>query len=108
MVSDAHTMKPSSSSAGASRISQMVASCEKHTEAALSETIYKPIPSTAEFRHSHPLQPLAMFPKVILVALFASVAFATSTSIQIHPDGNKEKCLDVKADTLANGTAVPM
>ena len=107
MVSDAPTMEPSSSS-GASWISQMVTSHEKHTEAALPETMYKSTPSTAEFRHPHPLQSLAMFPKVINVALFASLAFAVSTSIQIYPDGNKEKRLDVKADTLANGTAVQM
>ena len=51
-----------------------------------------------------------MFPKVILGALFASVAFAATntTSVQIHPNGNNAKCLDVKGDTLANGTAVEM
>ena len=55
-------------------------------------------------------QSLAMFPKVILGALFASVAFAATntTSVQVHPNGNNAKCLDVKGDTLANGTAVQM
>ena len=51
-----------------------------------------------------------MFPKVILGALFASVAFAAPApgSFQLHPNGNNAKCLDVKGDVLANGTAVQM
>ena len=51
-----------------------------------------------------------MFPKVFFGALFASVAFAATntTSVQIHPDANNGKCLDVKGDVLANGTAVQM
>ena len=55
-------------------------------------------------------QSLAMFLKVVLGALFASVAFAAPTpgSFQIHPLASSAKCLDVKDNVLANGTAVQM
>ena len=55
-------------------------------------------------------QLLAMFPKVFFGALFASVAFAATntTVVQIHPNANNAKCLDVAGDVLANGTAVQM
>jgi hypothetical protein len=51
-----------------------------------------------------------MFQQLFLGALLASVALAASntTSVQINPNGNTAKCLDVKGDTLANGTAVEM
>ena len=52
-----------------------------------------------------------MFSKVFVIsALFASVALAAPSSIgvQIHPNGNNAKCLDVKGDVLANGTPVQM
>ena len=93
---------------------QMVVSRERHSErhtgAALPESMYKFTPSMLIFVTHASFQLLAMFPKVFFGALFASVAFAATntTVVQIHPNANNAKCLDVAGDVLANGTAVQM
>ena len=50
-----------------------------------------------------------LFTKPLLPIVLASVVLvAAETGVEIHPNGNDNKCLDVKDGTLANNTPVQM
>ena len=95
-------------------LGSFVVSRERHNRGTPKPCFLKPCINSLQalliFVTHTSFQSLAMFPKVFFGALFASVAFAATntTSVQIHPDANNGKCLDVKGDVLANGTAVQM
>ncbi|KAF8513974.1 carbohydrate-binding module family 13 protein [Gautieria morchelliformis] len=48
----------------------------------------------------------AIFASVVLAAAAPQSVTSPPSIFLIHPDGNNAKCLDVRADVLANGTAV--